>query len=262
MTWFGSLRWPWGEGSAPESGHFNSRGMLAYYYLTGDRRVLESAQELTELVYRKITTGNFAQIDQVNRNAGNNLQILTDAYLFTWDERYREAAEKILEATAPEKQWYLNAADLDKNPEREVTGFWQHTICINAVARWTAVMEEKLGTRYDLGRDYVTRYADFASRFLAGGPEVGFYMTWSTSGGGKGSLTSWTYRVADVLMFGHKYADDPALKERCLRAASDAFAYMESRLPKEGPVFVNGKTTTQIIGGGHEYIFFKQNRGW
>jgi hypothetical protein len=37
---------------------------------------------------------------------------------------------------------------------------------------------------------------------------------------------------------------------------------MESRLPDEGPVFVNGKTTTQIIGGGHEYVFFQHNQGW
>ena len=259
MTWFGSLRWPWGAGSAPESGHFNNRGMIAYYYLTGDRKVLESAMELTSLVLRKITTDTFAQIGLVNRNAGNNLQILTDAYLLTWDDKYREAAEKILQSTAPEKQWYLNPEERDRNPDAEVTGFWQHTICINAVARWTAVMEERTGIRYELGRDYVTRYADFASQFLNGGPKIGFYMTWSKSGGGKGSLTSWTYRVADVVMFGHKYSDDPELKERCLRAAVDAFAYMESRLPTEGSVFVNGKTTTQIIGGGHEYAFFKQN---
>lgn len=262
MTWFGSLRWPWGAGSAPESGHFNNRGMFAYYYLTGDRRVLESALELTSLVYRKITTDNFAQIDRVNRNSGNNLQILTDAYLLTWDEKYREAAEKILESTAPEKQWYLDPAQRDRTPNREVTGFWQHSICINAVARWTAVMEEKTGKPYSVGRDYVIRYADFVSRFLAGGPEVGFFMTWSKSGGGRGSLTSWTYRIADVVMFGHKYSDDPELKQRCLQAAADAFAYMEGRLPKEGSAFVNGKTTTQAIGGGHEFVFFKQNGGW
>jgi len=35
MTWFGSLRWPWGEGSSPESGHFNTRGQICYYYSPG-----------------------------------------------------------------------------------------------------------------------------------------------------------------------------------------------------------------------------------
>ena len=31
------------RGGAPESGHFNTRGQIDYYLLTGDRKVLESA---------------------------------------------------------------------------------------------------------------------------------------------------------------------------------------------------------------------------
>lgn len=57
-------------------------------------------------MYRKVTENRFAQIDNLSREAGNNLQILTDAYLLTWDDKYRVAAEKVLAATAPEKQWY------------------------------------------------------------------------------------------------------------------------------------------------------------
>ncbi len=276
LTWFGSLRWPWGAGSSPESGHFNTRGQLCYYYMTGDRRVLESALEQSELVYRKVTENRFAQIDQVSREAGNNLQILTDAYLLTWDEKYREAAEKVLAATAPEKQWYTSEAGRQQNPNREVAGFWTASICIDSAARWTAVMEEKTRKPYETGRNYVTAYADFMSRFLAGGPDVGFYMAWSPAKGGRGNHGPWTYRMSDIVMYGHKYAGDPELKKRCLKAASDAFAFVErgepiappavqwplAKKPGAGPVYVNEKSTTMIIAGGHEYTYFLKHGRW
>ncbi|HUU27675.1 MAG TPA: hypothetical protein VM123_07675 [archaeon] len=263
LTWFGSLRWPWGQGSSPESGHFNNRGQMCYYYLTGNRRVLESALEHAGLVYWKIAGDKFAQIDQLSREAGNNLQIMTDAYLFTWDEKYREAAEKILKSTAPEKQWYMTAEGRSGNPEQKVEGFWTSALCINAAARWTAVMEEKTGKPYQMGRTYITAYADFVSRFLAGGPEVGFYSSWSPAGGGRGAgYGPWTFRIADLVMFGHKYTADLALKKRCLKAAADAFQYMGRRFPGSDPVYTTGKNSTMHIGGGHEYTFFKRCGQW
>ncbi|MFH1069522.1 MAG: hypothetical protein V1794_07850, partial [Candidatus Glassbacteria bacterium] len=201
LHWFGTLRWPWGEGGSPESGHFNTRGQMCYYYLTGDRRVLESALEQTELVYRKVTEGIHPQIDQMSREAGNNLQILTDAFLLTWDDKYRQAAEKVLESTAPEKQWYTSAEGrAAAAADQKVEGFWTAAICIDAAARWTGVMEEKTGRPYRLGRDYVVAYADFVSRYLAGGPQVGFYSSWSPSAGGRGEHGPWTYRLADIPM--------------------------------------------------------------
>jgi hypothetical protein len=262
LTWSGSLRWAWGQGSAPESGHFSTRGQLCYYYLTGDRRVLESALEQTALVYRKVSEDIFPQIKDLSRESGNNLQILTDAYLLTWDEKYRAAAEKILNSTAPEKQWYMSAAGREKTPKQQVSGFWTSALCINAVARWTAVMEEKLGRPYPAGRNYVTAYADFLSRFLAGGPGAGFYMSWSPAGGGRGDHGPWTYRLSDVAMFGHKYSADPALKERCLKAAADAFAFMERKAPGDDPIYVDSKPVTMLIGGGHEYTYFLRHGRW
>ncbi|MFC1537449.1 hypothetical protein ACFL4P_01330 [Gemmatimonadota bacterium] len=262
LHWFGSLRWPWGQGSSPESGHFNTRGQIAHYLLTGERRVLESAWVQTDLVYFKVTEDKFAQIDRLSREAGNNLQIMTDAYLLTWDDKYRRAAEKILASTAPGKQWYTSPQGRTEHPDDNVAGFWTSAICINAAARWTAVMEEKSGGRYQMGRDYVTAYADFVSRYLAGGPEAGFYSSWSPSGGGHGSHGPWTYRIADVVMFGHKYTDDSSLKKRCEKAARDAFEYMRRNMNGKGPQYINGKTSTMIIGGGHEYAAWRQNGGW
>lgn len=262
IHWFGTLRWPWGEGGAPESGHFNTRGQMCYYYLTGDRRVLESAVEQTDLVYRKVSQDVFAQINQTSREAGNNLQILTDAYLHTWDEKYRVAAEKVLNSTAPEKQWYISAEGRSQRAEDKVAGFWTAAICINAAARWTEVMEEKTGKPYEPGRKYVTAYADFVSRFLAGGPSAGFYSAWSQAAGGEGNHGPWTYRIADVVMFGHKYSDDPAVRKRCLKAAADAFAFMAKRAARSRSIYNNGKETTMIIGGGHEYTYYRQQGRW
>jgi len=264
ITWFGSLRWPWGEGSNPESGHFNNRGLMACYYLTGERSLLRTALEIADLVLWKITANRFAQIQLTNRNSGNNLQILTDAYLYTWDEKYREAAEKILESTHPDRQWYTSAEGRNNNSEKSVSGFWTAAICINAAARFTEVMEEKTGSPYELGRNYVTGYADFISRFLAGGPAVGFYRTWSPARGGSGGgYGPWTYRISDAVMFGHKLSHDPALKKRCLKAAEDAFTYMRtSYAAGREPLFVNGKASTMLTGGGHQYTAFRQKGKW
>ncbi|HUU27082.1 MAG TPA: hypothetical protein VM123_04650 [archaeon] len=262
LTWWGSLTWPWGQGQSPESGHFNNRGMMCLYYLTGNRRVLESALELADLVYFKITGNVFPQIDQTDRCSGNNLQILTDAYLLTWDEKYVEAAEKILESTAPEKQWYMTGEGRKANPDKVLEGFWQPAICINAVARWTAVMEEKTGQPYRKGRDYVVRYADFAATYLAAGPPQGFPSSWSPGKKKEGNLGPWTYRVTDVLMFGHKYADDPAVKKRCLTAAQEAFYFMKKSYPGPEPLYYDSKYHTILSGGGHEYTYFMRYGRW
>ena len=262
MTWFGSLRWPWGEGSSPESGHFNTRGQVCYYYFTGDRRVLESALQQTELVYRKISENRFPQIDNLSREAGNNLQIMTDAYLLTWDDKYRVAAEKILEATAPAKMWYMSEQGRREKPEEAVAGYWTSGIAVDAAARWTAVMEEKTGSAYRLGRDYVSAYGDFTSTYLAGGPEKGFYSSWTQAQGGRGEHGPWTYRLADLAMFGHKFSSDPAVKKRCLKAAADAFEFMRRGLVSGTPVYSSGKNATMVIGGGHEYSYFRKYGRW
>jgi len=262
LVWWGTRTWPWGQGQSPESGHFNNRGMIALYYLTGNRTMLESALEQTELVYYKITENVFAQIDQANRNSGNSLQILTDAYLLTWDEKYVPVAEKILESTAPEKQWYISEKGRRENPDRTADGFWQPAICINAVGRWTAVMEEKTGRPYLKGRKYLEAYADFASTFLAGGPQHGFYSSWSPAGRGRGDLGPWTYRVVDVVMYGHKYSSNPAIRKRCLRAASNAFAFMHRRYSGSQPLYYDSKYHTILAGGGHQYTYFKRWGRW
>lgn len=263
LTWFGKLRWTWGEGSNPESGHFNNRGMMAYFYLTGDRRVLESAMRIADLVEWKIREDRFAQIENLSRDAGHNLQILTDAYLYTWDERYREAAEKIIESTSPATQWYTSEQSRKAEPERSVGGWWTSAICVNAAARFTDVMEEKTGGIYRAGRDYVIAYADFVSRFLAGGPQVGFHSEWSVAKGGNNrGYGPWTYRIADVVMHGHRFSEDPDLRRRCLAAARDAFAHMERLHPGDGWIYLDAKPNTMIVGAGQPYAHFIQNGGW
>ncbi len=263
LSWFGKLRWPWGEGSNPESGHFNNRGMMALYYLTGERRVLESAQEIRDLVYWKVTENRFSQIGQVNRDAGNNLQIITDAYLRTWDEKYRLAGEKILLTTHPDSQWYMTDAGRKANPEKNLTGLWSASICIDNVARFTETVEQATGKPYKPGRDYVIRYADFFATQLAAGPKVGFSNSWSPSkGAGSRGYGPWTYRIADIVMWGHKFTTDKALQRRCERAARDAFEYMRRQYPGSGPIYLDAKPNTMVTGGGHQYTAWKQKGGW
>lgn len=261
--WYGELDWPWGRGGAPESGHFNNRGLVFYYYLTGNRRVLESAIEIAELVHYKISNDRYAQIDRLDRTSGNNLQVLLDAYLVTWDEKYRESAEKVLENTAPEKMWFMSEEGWDSAPDKSLPNFAMGAIHINEAARFTRMMEDKTGRPYQTGRDFVTGYADFYSSKLAGGPEHGFHRSWGPTDGGRGEIGPWTYRSVDVVMNGHFFSDDSGLKNRCLRAARDAFKYLERIAPSgDKPIFTTGKNSTMLIGGGHEYTFYRRNGGW
>jgi hypothetical protein len=59
------------------------------------------------------------------------------------------------------------------------------------------------------------------------------------------------------------------VKKQCLKAAADSFAFMERSAPvpppavqwgtgkpPAGPVYINEKATTMIIGGGHEYTYY------
>ena len=260
LTWWGTRNWRWGRGQSPESGHFNNRGQIALYYLTGNRTMLESALEQADLVYFKVTNDVFAQIDRTSRDAGNNLQVLTDAYLLTWDEKYIAAAEKILESTAPEKQWYMTEAGRAAQPDQDVGGYWQPAICINAVGRWTDVMEEQSGKAYTKGRDYLVKYADFASRYMAAGPKIGFWSSWKPNGQKSGNLGPWTYRVIDVVMYGHKYAADSSVRTRCLKAARDAMTFMRNTYA--GRHYSDSKWHTIVAGGGHEYTYYKKYGGW
>ncbi|HLA40718.1 MAG TPA: hypothetical protein VJ417_12015, partial [Candidatus Glassbacteria bacterium] len=98
--------------------------------------------------------------------------------------------------------------------------------------------------------------------FLAAGPEHGFWGTWTPGGARRGDLGPWTYRVVDVVMYGHKYSTDGALRSRCLKAAEDAFEFMERRYPGPEPLYYDSKFHTILAGGGHEYTFFKKNGGW
>jgi hypothetical protein len=260
LTWWGTRNWRWGRGQSPESGHFNNRGQITLYYLTGNRTMLESVIEQAELVYYKISEDVFSQIDRVTRDSGNNLQVLTDAYLLTWDEKYVAMAEKILESTAPEKQWFTSEEGRAANPDKNAGAFWQPSLCINPVGRWTDVMEEKNGKPYLKGRKYLEKYADFAARFMAAGPKNGFWSSWKPNGEKSGNLGPWTYRAVDALMYGHKYSADPAVRSRCLKAARDAMTFMRNEYASRN--YSDSKWHTIVAGGGHEYTYYKKYGSW
>ncbi|MFC1614173.1 hypothetical protein ACFL5K_02630 [Gemmatimonadota bacterium] len=260
--WWGVRNWRWGRGGSPESGHFNSRGLVAHYLLTGNRRLLETHREITNLVEFKINENKFAQISQVNRDCGNTIQILTDAYLLTWDEKYVTLIEKAMEASGPDKQWWMSEEGRKTNSDKILEGYWQPSQAIDAVARWTRIMETNTGKPYQKGRDYVVRYADFASRFLAGGPDTGFYSSWNPVSGGKGNLSIWSMRTIDVMMYGHRYSKNSVQKARMLKAARDSWTFMQRKFPGKKPVYHDSKFHTILAGGGHSYTYYNQHGKW
>ncbi|KPK85206.1 MAG: hypothetical protein AMJ81_03960 [Phycisphaerae bacterium SM23_33] len=229
---WGRLDWPWHRGSNPEAGHLRNRGILLAYLLTGDRHLLDAAWELVELVSFKIRADRFAQISVPDRCGGNNLQILLDAHLMTWDRHYLELCETIV-------------ANLDFQAVTARSGEpqagWQSALYLKSLGRFIETLAEK-GTRHEKAIASYLKYArciEEHCRSRRGGHHEG----------------PWSYLICEVLMQAAELADDPAEQERFLAAADGAFHALDKFVGPDGRGhFWNSKQTTMLLQGGGRYM--------
>jgi hypothetical protein len=85
----------WSGGLSPS--HSNVTGLLADYYFTGNRRLLDVAREAADHVVRtQKPAGIISCNSRLHREFTGPLSILLDVYQATWDEKYRELAERSL----------------------------------------------------------------------------------------------------------------------------------------------------------------------
>ena len=237
---FGTLKWPWGPGGGPESGHWNSRGMMFAYYLTGNRRFLDAAMDITRATAWKIENDTHAQIDVPDRTAGHNIQILTDAYLLTWDPRYRALLDKAVDAAHADK--------VLGGKEPEEFSYWQLGIYLRALGRYVdtaALVDGKAPAR---AADSLVKYA----RAMA-------EMREKEGGGPWKSPTTW---ASDAFMMAARYVGLEADRARFVKLAGEAFdcgwrQYMEGM---EGYLYLNAKTTTMTFTGGGEWMWHRSQR--
>jgi len=235
---WGLLDWAWKRGSSPESGHFNTRGIVYMYLLTGDRHLLDASWELAELVTFKIEKNRFAQITTPGRNAGHNLQILTDAYMLSGDDRYLLAADKLISSCRPER--VMGRGRGRYRPD------WGTAIYIQALDRHIQMLKKENGVDHKEGIETVLGYAGAVLDREYG--QDG--LNWEDR-----RWRGWPTRLADMMMIGSYYEPDPARRQGYLDAAGAAFASVDRRVGDEyAPVFVNSKAHTILIGGGGRYM--------
>jgi hypothetical protein len=234
---YGTLTWEWGPGGGPESGHFNTRGLMTAYYLTGQRRFLDAAMELAELVAYKIENDEWPQIDRASREAGNNIQILTDAYLLTWDERYRRLIAEVVEACHfKHTEWARNLPD-------SMGGPWSLAICLKAIARYCDVVALVEGRPPDNAVSSLVGYCRAIAHAAATTPQRG----WGRPGG----------RASDALMQAARHTDSEADRATFVEAAEQAFedGWRSILGDSDDYVYHNAKTTTIAFTSGGEWMY-------
>jgi len=238
---FGTLRWPWGPGGGPESGHWNSRGMMFGYYLTGNQRLLDAAMDITRATAYKIENDVHAQVDVPDRCAGHNIQILTDAYLLTWDPRYRRLIDKAVEAAH-----FANSGWAKQAPES--IEYWQLSIYLRALGRYLDVATFIDGKPPARAAGSLLGYA----RTMAKVREAQAGRPWN-------SPSTW---ASDALMMAARYADSQEERARFVALAGDAFEsgwrYIVGDSP--GYVYHNAKGTTMSFTGGGEWMYHQADR--
>ena len=236
---YGLLEWPWGRGGGPESGHFRNRGILLAHLLTGDRHLLDAANDIRDLVAYKVRTGRFAQISQPNRDTGNNMQILLDAYLLTWDKKYLALCDKAATAASFDA--------VTKRSGRRGVGrgdAWQYCLFLKSLARLIETKAEG-GTKDAKSIDSFLKYCRAIQARQAARSRRG-----RRRGG-----SSWSLLLSEVMMTAAELTDDPAERKTFIQAGENAFRGLDRLVRDDGKAgFWNSKSTTMHLQGGGRYM--------
>lgn len=238
---WGLLDWPWQKGSSPEAGHFRTRGILCLYYMTGDHHLKDAAWDLTRLIDWKIRENKFPQIDTADRNGGNNLQVLLDWYLLTWDARYLESIDKL---TASLDYDVLTA----RSGQPEPKSAWGCALWTKSFGRLIEVYADKGLATDKLLASYL-KYAA-AIREYAYARQGGWHEG------------TWSYLSSEVMMQAADMTRDPADKAKYIEAGKAAFHALDSWVSPEGAApFSNSKATTMLLQGGGRYMIHAAQQG-
>ncbi len=237
---WGLLVWPWPRGSSPEAGHLRTRGILTAWLLSGDYHLREAAQDVTDLVEWKIRNDRFAQIDVPDRTNGNNLQILLDAWLLTWDSQYLEPIRTLTENL-----------DFDvvtsRSGEPKPSSAWQLALYVRSLARLIEAMDDK-GFPTDNLVDSYLKYIRAIYRYYT-----------DQGGWDEGSAS---YLASEVMMKAAGITQDPAERAKLIEAGRAAFHALDDTVREDGSgQFWTSKNTTFLLLGGGRYEIHAAQQG-
>ena len=256
------LHWPWGRGvNNIDSFFYDSRGISCYSLMSGDMNVRQTAIEIADLVVYSVENERNPQIDNFTRQAGNNLQVLTDAWVMTRADKYRKAADIIIERSRPS----LFGLSADDDPEEvEFGGLGFHSIYFDALGRYVEVSDKVFGIHQEMAINSMIDYSLFVLRHMWNNEQGIFAM--SIEKGLKLSKRNtgvWTYRVCDALLYAYPYLDSSADRKLMLERTATAFK-TANRLNLrgfKGYLFDANKNSNFIINGGPRCAWYMENNG-
>ncbi len=279
----GPLRWMWGgmwnhtghgyggyddphRGSSSNSAHSWNRGMMTWYYLSGDRAVLDGALKITENMTWRVENGpgmpGISGTTGEERGPGHTIQILLDAYLHTWDTRYLNAARKaVLESHADTKE-YIQSPDSGTWRMKP----WMVAILMRSLGRFAQVMQEEKGITEAPAIDSLLKYAEFMERKawidrVNGLPGFIYYQVEGSGAtipdAGDINVNMWTLRNSDAFTFASRFEPNPSKKARYREIAQVSFedgsAYPWCyTCPRHS--YMQAKVQQVQAGSGHEWM--------
>ncbi len=253
------LNWPWGRGvNNIDPFFYDSRGMSYYSLMSGNRVVRRSAINAADLAEYSIRNDRDPQIENHNRQAGNNLQMLTDAWIITRDDRYRKAADEVVKKSHAHNFGFAPGYD----PEQaEMGGIGFRAIFFDALARYVEVSDKVFGIRQEQAIESMRAYTLFITKYMWDDEAGIFYHHVNKGLKGGGTTGVLTYRVVDALLYALPYLESEQDKNLLLERTAKAFnSANKSNLKGESNYrFVANKNSNFIINGGPRCGYYMLN---
>ena len=186
----------------------------------------------------KVANDRFAQIKQPNRDAGNNMQILLDAFLLTGQDKYLKLSEKIADAAS------FDAVTKRTGRAPGRGDGWQYGLFLKSLARLIEIKAER-GVK---DRKNTESYLKYARAILARSSSP-------RRGRRRRGFGGWSLLGSEVMMIAAELTGDRAERDKFRQAAKDAFAGLDRLIGPDGQAgFGNSKSTTMLLQGGGRYM--------
>jgi hypothetical protein len=152
---------------SPNMAHQTGRGLLAWYYLTGDPLLLDSFGEVAESTWWRVMNGpgmpGISNTNGEERAPANALGILTDSWLHTGNPKYLEAAKRVVQESHARTKGYVTDADgLDWRAKP-----WMVAMLVVTLDEFIDACEERgVGPEADEARESAGLYRTFLQRWI------------------------------------------------------------------------------------------------
>ena len=278
------IRWCWGgmfphtpheepglenphRGASPHLELQWNRGLIYFYYLTGYRKALEAALEVSENTYWRVMNGpgepgySGTTSDEA-RAPANALDILINAYYLTGDRKYIDAARKVVEESHFKNKWYKDGP----NPEysSHTIAPWQIALLMISLGRYLDMIKLVEGRIDYSALESLRGYADWTLRYCyhSKGDQASSYphfiyrwrgdgtqLDWSPKGG----ANAWQLKIADAYMYAWIYTGNQTYYDISVEQFN-----VGSKYPwfEDNPIgcFMTGKTHALLSTSGNVFM--------